>query len=103
MHRYIKESIVLLAFIYEGFNTNIHTDTHTHTYTFIVRGHISPKTSANRNVKKSEKAQRSFHGFVVCFRLYCWTFLFLETVGKHSNTKKSMYIKLKKSLHVTFQ
>ena len=54
MHRYIKESIVLLAFIYEGFNTNIHIDTHTHThtYTFIVRGHISPKTSANRNVKK---------------------------------------------------
>ena len=52
MHRCIKESIVLLAFIYEGFNTNIHIDTHTHTYTFIVRGHVSPKTSANRNMKK---------------------------------------------------
>ena len=49
MHRYIKESIVLLAFIYEGFNTNIHTDTHTHIHLYS-KG--SPKTSANRNVTK---------------------------------------------------
>ena len=101
MHRYIKEIIVLLAFIYEGFNTNIHTDTHTHIHLYSKGFH--PKLQQIEMWKKSEKAQKSFHGFVVCFRLYCWTFLFLETVGKHSNTKKSMYIKLKKSLNVTFQ
>ena len=43
MHRYIKEIIVLLAFIYEGFNTNIHTDTHTHTHIHLYSKGFHPK------------------------------------------------------------